>query len=43
MVVNVSMKFHDDILNGFQVTERTRADNCIDNVMPIVYEIVNNF
>ena len=23
MLVNVSMKFHEDILNGFQVTERT--------------------
>ena len=22
MSVNISMKFHDDILNGFQVTER---------------------
>ena len=24
MLVNISMKFHEDILNGFQVTERTR-------------------
>ena len=24
MMVNISMKFHEDILNGFQVTERTR-------------------
>ena len=23
MLVNISMKFHEDILNGFQVTERT--------------------
>ena len=24
MLVNISMKFHEDILNGFQVTERIR-------------------
>ena len=24
MLVNIYMKFHEDILNGFQVTERTR-------------------
>ena len=24
MLVNISMKFHEDILNGFQVTERTQ-------------------
>ena len=24
MLVNISMKFHKDILNGFQVIERTR-------------------
>ena len=24
MLVNICMKFHEDILNGFQVTERTR-------------------
>ena len=24
MVVNISMKFHEEILTGFQVTERTR-------------------
>ena len=24
MLVNISMKFHKDILNGFQVTEQTR-------------------
>ena len=24
MLVNISMNFHEDILNGFQVTERTR-------------------
>ena len=24
MLVNVCMKFHEDTLNGFQVTERTR-------------------
>ena len=24
MLVNIYMKFHQDILNGFQVTERTR-------------------
>ena len=24
MLVNISIKFHEDILNGFQVTERTR-------------------
>ena len=24
MLVNISMKFHEDILNGFPVTERTR-------------------
>ena len=24
MLVNIYMKFHDDILNDFQVTERTR-------------------
>ena len=24
MLINISMKFHEDILNGFQVTERTR-------------------
>ena len=24
MLVNISMKFHEDILNGFQVTEPTR-------------------
>ena len=24
MLINISMKFHEDILNGFQVTEWTR-------------------
>ena len=24
MLVNICMKFHEDILNGFQVTEQTR-------------------
>ena len=24
MLVNICMKFHEDILNGFQVTERTQ-------------------
>ena len=24
MLVNISMTFHEDILNGFQITERTR-------------------
>ena len=24
MLVNIYMKFHEDILNGFEVTERTR-------------------
>ena len=24
MLVNISMRFHEDILKGFQVTERTR-------------------
>ena len=24
MLVNISLKFYEDILNGFQVTERTR-------------------
>ena len=24
MLVNISMKFHEDILNGFQITERKR-------------------
>ena len=24
MLVNICMKFHEDILNGFQVTKRTR-------------------
>ena len=25
MLVNISMKFHEDILNGLQVTERTQS------------------
>ena len=28
MMVYISMKFHDTILNGFQVTEQTRNDHC---------------
>ena len=24
MLVNICMKFHEDVLNGFQVTEQTR-------------------
>ena len=32
MLVNIYMKFHEDILNGFQVTERTRfCDRQTDN------------
>ena len=27
MLVNISVKFHEDILNGFQVTERDRTCN----------------
>ena len=29
MLVNICMKFHEDILNGFKVTERTRF--CLRN------------
>ena len=29
MLVNICMKFHDDTLNGFKVTERTRF--CLRN------------
>ena len=28
MMIYISMKFHENILNGFQVKERTRNDLC---------------
>ena len=28
MMLYISMKFHENILNGFQVIERTRNDHC---------------
>ena len=35
MLINISMKFHEDILNGFQVTVRT---SLIINCRQIVFE-----
>ena len=35
MLVNIYMKFHEDILNGFQITEPTRfRDSQTDGQMP---------
>ena len=42
MLVNISMTFHEDILNGFQVTDY-RADGIVNISMTFHEDILNGF